>query len=158
MSMQEFINRQRQSAGRLLVLLQFGLLLLMASVALPQAWVQGVPGISAVLALLSLLLGLWTLAHNRFGNFNIHPAPKMAGVLVTSGPYRWVRHPMYSSVLLAAAALAPLLPLWLALLTFCSLFIVLLAKARLEERWLGEWYPQYADYCQRSKRFLPWVL
>ena len=52
------------------------------------------------------MLAVWALAANRPGNFNIRPTPRPGGALVTSGPYRWVRHPMYTSVLMAAAAAA----------------------------------------------------
>jgi protein-S-isoprenylcysteine O-methyltransferase Ste14 len=63
------------------------------------------------------------------------------GSLVTTGPYRWIRHPMYTSVLLGAGALA----------------LVLLMKSILEERWMREQHAAYAAYTLHSKRFLPWL-
>jgi protein-S-isoprenylcysteine O-methyltransferase Ste14 len=147
---------QAEWAGRWLVTLQFGLLLTMGG----RAWTSpSSPGILAV-ALLSgsASLALWTLAVNRPGNFNIRPTPRAGGMLVTSGPYRWVRHPMYTSVLMAAAAAALKshrvvdLGLWLALLA------VLLAKAGLEERALMIRFPDYQDYRSRTTRFLPWLV
>jgi protein-S-isoprenylcysteine O-methyltransferase Ste14 len=143
-------------AGRLLVMLQFGLLALMGW----RAWVS--PSSSDILAasLLSgsALLALWALAANRPGNFNIRPTPRHGGTLVTSGPYRWVRHPMYTSVLMAAAAAAVKSHeiadggLWVALL------IVLLVKAGIEERALMIRFPDYQDYKSRTTRFLPWLV
>jgi len=105
-----------------------------------------------------VLLAAWTLLHNRLGNFNIHPQPRQNGRLITTGPYRWIRHPMYSAVLLGAAALAAAAPGVLAWLLWAMLWGVLLSKALLEERWLAQIYPHYTHYCQRSKRFLPWLL
>lgn len=51
-------------------------------------------GYQLVLLALSGPLGGWTLLHNRPGNFNSHLEPKASGLLVTSGPYRLMRHPM----------------------------------------------------------------
>jgi protein-S-isoprenylcysteine O-methyltransferase Ste14 len=143
-------------AGRLLVMLQFGLLALMGW----RAWVS--PSSSDILAVSllsgSALLAVWALAANRPGNFNIRPTPRPGGMLVTSGPYRWVRHPMYTSVLTAAAAAAVKshqvvdAALWLALLA------VLLFKADIEERALMTRFPDYQDYKARTKKLLPgWV-
>jgi protein-S-isoprenylcysteine O-methyltransferase Ste14 len=53
-----------------------------------------------------LLIGLYTLAHNRLGNFDIYPEPLPDACLVTSGPYRWIRHPMYMSLLLTMLGIA----------------------------------------------------
>lgn len=107
------------------------------------------------------VLGLWALSANRPGNFNIHPAPRTGGHMVDAGPYRRIRHPMYSAVLavgagcvLAAAAMpAP----WLALAgaAWIALTAVLTAKARLEEGWLLRRYPGYAAYRARTRRFVP---
>ena len=143
--------------GNLLVLLQFGLLMLLAAAAGPSLTRGALPAPTWMLAGLSLALAIWTLAHNRIGNFNIRPVPKRGGRLVTSGPYRWIRHPMYTSVLLGAAALAWAAPAW-AWLGWFGLWLVLWAKATLEESQMMELHPDYHAYRQRSRRFLPWLL
>lgn len=144
--------------GTLLVALQFALLFVLATLAAPNVLHGDIPAAALMLALASVALAAWTLVHNRPGNFNIRPAPKAHGRLVTTGPYRWVRHPMYTSVLLGAAALA-----WTSSLpaagwaSWSALAAVLLLKSTLEERWMREKHPDYAAYTQRSKRFLPWL-
>ena len=150
--------QKRKQLGTWLVVLQFGLLLLLAALAAPAIRQPAIPAAAWLLALGSGLLGAWTLAHNRLGNFNIRPTPKPRGVLVTSGPYRWIRHPMYTAVLLGAGALAwtsDSVPAWLACL---ALSLVLLLKSTLEEHWLRVQHPGYAAYCRTSKRFVPWLI
>lgn len=147
----------RRLTGSVLVALQFCLLLLLAVLAAPRVAQGNLPLLSLALAALAGLLGVWTLAYNRLGNFNIHPAPKAAGHLITGGPYRLIRHPMYSAVLLGAGALAWLAAPWAGALAWGGLLLVLFTKARLEERWLGEQHADYAAYCLQSKRFVPWL-
>src|SRR5659263_263910 len=92
--------------GTLLVALQFGLLLVLTALAASNVMHGVIPAGAFLLAGTSVVLAAWTLVYNRPGNFNIRPTPKVHGVLVTTGPYRWIRHPMYTSVLLGGAALA----------------------------------------------------
>jgi protein-S-isoprenylcysteine O-methyltransferase Ste14 len=134
------LSSQRAMAlGTVLVLAQFGLMAwlvaLGASALLP--WPNGLRlGLAALLALAGAALGVAAVRANRPGNFNIHPAPREGGKLVEHGPYRWLRHPMYSAVLLLA---------------------VLVVKALIEERWLAERHAGYAAYCRRTARLLPRV-
>ncbi len=142
--------------GRFLVVLQFGLLAFVAW----RAWVSNASTDILAVSLFSgsALLALWALAANRPGNFNIRPTPRLGGTLVTSGPYRWIRHPMYTSVLMLAAAAAVKshqifdAGLWLALLA------VLMVKAGIEERALRMRFPTYENYQSRTRRFLPWLV
>jgi protein-S-isoprenylcysteine O-methyltransferase Ste14 len=141
--------------GRLLVGLQFGLLALMAW----RAW--GSPaglGMTA-LALLAAAsaVALWALWANRPGNFNIRPTPRSGAVLVTHGPYRWVRHPMYTAVLLAAAAAAVQAQQLTDAVLWAALLAVLLAKAGLEEAALAQRFADYAAYRLRTGKLLPWL-
>ncbi len=147
----------RQRLGSLLVVLQFGLLTGLCILASGPLLRGDLPGICVLLAAASVGLGGWTLLHNRLGNFNIHPAPRLNGVLVMHGPYRWIRHPMYSAVMLAAAALAAVPAAWISGGLWLALALVLMLKASVEESWLRVHYPPYAAYCQRSKRFVPWL-
>ena len=143
--------------GTLLVALQFGLLLVLAALAAPNVMHGGIPAGAFFLAGTSVMLAAWTLVYNRPGNFNIRPVPKIHGVLVTTGPYRWIRHPMYTSVLLGGAALAWISSPLIGWVMWSALAIVLLKKSKLEERWMGEKHPGYTAYMLRTKRFLPWL-
>lgn len=140
-------------SGRILVGAQFALLAWLIWPLTPQAWSP--PALALLIC--SGVLGVWTLVHNRPGNFNIRPEPKASGRLVTAGPYRYVRNPMYSAVLLfAAAEVVAYADPWKIACWF-GLALVLLAKAVLEEQGLAVRYPGYAAYAKRVRRFIPGV-
>lgn len=146
---------EKFDSGGLLVALQFGLLAALLAVAARGEPLSPVP-IALVLA--GMIVGLWAVSCNRPGNFNIRPTPKAGGRLVSSGPYRWIRHPMYTALLLAGAGLAVASQgpvgwgLWIALAA------VLVVKASVEERRMIRAHPAYADYAARTRRFVPWLL
>lgn len=74
------------------------------------------------------------------------------------GPYRVVRHPIYSSILVGLLGVCIAGSLW-ALLPLAILIAWWLGKASVEERFLRERYPGYADYCERVRhRLIPWLL
>jgi len=137
----------------LLVAMQFALVALV--VARASASLAGAVG--AALLAGSVAVGLWALAANRPGNFNIRPEPKPGGSLVMQGPYRWVRHPMYLAVLLFTAAFAAAGDAW-QWLAWAALVAVLFAKARREERGMALAHPGYADYRARTRAILPFIL
>jgi len=104
------------------------------------------------------LTGLAALIANPPGNFNIRPVPKAGGRLVDRGPYRWIRHPMYSALLavgLACALAAAGLAGWIA---YAALVAVLAVKAGIEEQGMLQHHPDYAAYRARTKRFVPGVI
>lgn len=147
----------RQSASVLLVALQFGLMAVLAVIAAPAVVGGRVPVGAWLLACGGGLLGTWSVTSNRPGNFNIRPLPRAGGRLVQSGPYRWIRHPMYSSVMACGMACAWANPLAWAWLALVALFAVLAIKASFEEQWMQTAHPGYADYREHTRRFLPGI-
>jgi protein-S-isoprenylcysteine O-methyltransferase Ste14 len=144
--------------GYLLVSVQFGALAVLAV----QAWGtwQATANHGAIWCLFGLsgIVGVWALSANRPGNFNIHPTPHQDGQFIQHGPYRWIRHPMYTSVLLFGAALALAITSLSAWLLWALLAGTLLSKALLEERWMTLKHPAYTAYLARSHRFIPYLL
>ena len=116
--------------------------------------------IGIALQVLAALLMLW--ARLTFGMRSFHAtANPTAGGLVTSGPYRFWRHPIYAAVLLfmwtgiLAHGVAPtLIDLALGALATGMTLVRVLA----EEKLLRSAMPEYADYANRTKRFIPFVL
>lgn len=85
------------------------------------------------------------------------PYPKEGARLIESGPYRIVRHPIYSGVILVAFGWALAVHGSLTLVYALALFVFLDLKSRREERWLNEKFPHYADYAKRVRKLLPFV-
>ena len=151
-----------------LVVAQLALIVLIIAQAAPALWwglVQGmwpapVPQLTVVLLGLGLgtALGFWALWANRPGNFNIRPDPRAGAQLVEHGPYRWLRHPMYTALMVACAGLVAMSASFWAGAAWIGLMVVLVRKAAVEEALMVQHHPSYATYAARTRRFLPGVV
>jgi protein-S-isoprenylcysteine O-methyltransferase Ste14 len=105
-----------------------------------------------------LAVGLMIWARTTFGIRSFHAsATPTAGGLVTRGPYRWIRHPIYTAVVLFAlgAALShPGASAWILFgVTSVGAFLRMLA----EEALLKKQYPEYETYASRTRRMIPFL-
>jgi protein-S-isoprenylcysteine O-methyltransferase Ste14 len=116
----------------------------------PQGWWWGLG-----LVALGLWFGLWTMWHNRPGNFSIWPQPSSDAQLITTGPYAWVRHPMYTALCLNCAGLAVWYGTWYQGLAAALVLPIVVAKARLEERHLRQLFATYPAYAAITPMLLP---
>lgn len=96
-------------------------------------------------------------AINLGKNLTPLPCPKDNAQLVQSGLYRYVRHPIYFGVLLAALAWLLIFPSAYILIYAIALFVLFDLKARREEIWLVERFPTYTDYQIKVKKLLPGI-
>ncbi len=145
----------RARLGHTLVALQFSLIAIVGALAAPAFFSGQAPTGAWVLSVAGLLLMGWAVCCNRPGNFNIHPAPRAGGHLVQQGPYRWVRHPMYSAVFACALGCVWARPSVAVCSSAAALVVVLAVKASLEERWMLSVHPGYAAYRTGTWRFVP---
>ena len=141
---------------RLLSILAFLLMVLgLVGLILRHALLSPAPVVIAVQALAVVLL-IW--ARVTFGRRSFHAAANpTAGGLVTSGPYRFIRHPIYTAVCLFGWA--GVLAHWSAASALFGVVILIGAIGRMlcEERLIVERYPEYREYARTTKRMVPYV-
>jgi len=117
-------------------------------------WLQG---IGTALFFIGLALAIWARVYIG-RNWGMPMSQKADPELVTNGPYRRVRHPIYSGIILAMAGTAIAVSLyWLiAVVLFGAYFIY---SATVEERNMGERFPDtYPDYKRSTKMLIPFIL
>ncbi len=120
----------------------------------------GLPVELAALAVLlaGYALGSYALIENAYFSGMVRIQTDRGQQVVSSGPYRWVRHPGYAGALLAYLATPFLLDSTWALLPALFLTVVLVVRTRLEDQTLQAELPGYSDYAQRVRyRLLPGV-
>jgi len=137
----------------LLVVIQFLLIamLMLAGPLLPTHWsLQGTMVLGGVIA-------LWAFWAMGLGNIRAFPEIPQHGWLVVHGPYRWVRHPMYTSLLVITLAWVIDQPLPFRVALWVGLMVTLWVKLRYEEQLLLTRFPSYAEYLLRTKRLIPFL-
>lgn len=107
------------------------------------------------IGILGALLGLWAIIVMKLGRFNITPEIHQNSRMVTRGPYKYIRHPMYVSVLLITLAWVLNYFTLIRFGIWIVLLIDLLLKIIFEERLLAEHYEKYQDYRKRTKKLIP---
>ncbi len=107
-----------------------------------------------------MLIGAWAISR-AFADLGRSltplPRPHAEAEMVARGIYRRIRHPIYAGLILAAVGWATVSGSPPAFAAAAALGGFMDAKARREEAWLTDRYPEYADYRTRTKRFLPGV-
>jgi protein-S-isoprenylcysteine O-methyltransferase Ste14 len=116
----------------------------------PPAFIRD---IAAGLALAAFSLGVYGLLYLR-RSLSIIPEARR---LVTGGPYRIIRHPLYGAEILTACALVLARPgLW-ATLALVPFMAVQMLRAHFEEGLLSRAFPGYRPYAARTRRLIPLV-
>jgi protein-S-isoprenylcysteine O-methyltransferase Ste14 len=139
--------------GKILVTIQFTCLVLLM---IFTNWLT-LPWWTFLLLGISGFLAFWAMYVMKYGNFNIVPIPVDKGVMISQGPYKVIRHPMYTSIFIfAIALLAGQFDYYKLLISFV-LVADLLVKMIFEEGLLCKHYPGYKDYMKKTKRVIPFV-
>ncbi len=110
-----------------------------------------------VISMLGMILVSYTLWHNRFGNFGIYPEVKEGAKLITSGPYRFIRHPMYTSLLLLLAGSSLYFNHPVNYVGLLLVGVAVWLKAIKEEGLLAARYPEYDAYKKKTAGFIPFI-
>lgn len=143
-----------KTKGNVLVAIQF---ILIAAVLLVPSDSVDVPWLyfGGVLFIAPGIIILFISFKNLGRSLTANPVPLDKGNLVETGIYKYVRHPIYTGLLLAmlgsvVQSMAPFkFVVWLAL------FALLTYKAKFEESLLIKKYPGYVEYMKRTGRFVP---
>jgi protein-S-isoprenylcysteine O-methyltransferase Ste14 len=114
--------------------------------------------IAAAMTAAGLAFAIWARRHlgrNWSGSVTI----KADHELITTGPYRITRHPIYTGLLLAFAGTGLIVAEVRGIVAFAIAFAALWRKLRLEERFMREQFgPAYADYARRVAALVPFLL
>jgi protein-S-isoprenylcysteine O-methyltransferase Ste14 len=127
-----------------------------------RAQVSDVPLVLQALGLAMYLLStafiMWVFRENSFAAPVVKVQAERHHRVISSGPYAFVRHPMYSGIMLFFVGVPLLLGSWWGV-AIAPVFAILFAiRARIEERALVEGLPDYADYAERVRyRLVPGV-
>ena len=165
-----FVKPRKQAAGQKEVVSapasRWGMVLVMVSFALIWAYVRPVGFEKSTLSLAaSMLLGppsaalAWAAAHRLGKQWRFRAALNEDHILVQTGPYSWLRHPIYASMLgmlLATGAAWTWWPMWVAAIVFLVAGTEI--RVRAEDRLLAQRFPaEFAAYRARVRAYIPFI-
>jgi len=121
---------------------------------LPVGWVFPLLGT----VMLAAGLGFTVWARRHLGrNWSASVVVKEDHALVRTGPYRYVRHPIYSGILLAFLGMVVTIGEWRGLVAVVLAAVSFIVKSRAEERRMRETFPEYEEYARGTAAIVPYM-
>ncbi len=109
--------------------------------------------ISYLLVLVSIFIAIIAFFNMGVKNISILPQLKNNHILITNGIYKYIRHPMYSSIIIFSLALLISNINYTAIIIYVILIIDLYLKSSLEEKYLSKRFSQYLAYKDSTRKF-----
>ena len=109
-----------------------------------------------IIMFLSLILALWSMIILRF-HLNAAPEVLKGTTLKTKGPYKLIRHPIYTSLLMLCGVWIINDFSYFRIFIMLVLFIDLILKLKTEEKFLNTEFPTYKEYMKKTKMLIPYI-
>jgi len=145
------------------LMLVMGLLNISAWLHAPFSWHQLISWFLLLACIIPLILGARSLIREGEPVARRETEPHLLAFektssLVTSGIYRYIRHPLYSSLLFLTWGIFFKAPTWYCMILGLGATLFLVATARADEAECIRFFGQsYRDYMKRSRRFVPFL-
>jgi len=140
--------------SKILVFIQFAMIFVLL---LPLGMPTTYPIIGSFFILIGLAVGVAALMKNKLGNFNIRPDIKEDSKLITDGVYGYIRHPMYTSVLVGMFGVMLVYFHSVYMYAYIILLVNMLVKMFYEESLWHSEGEEYKEYAQNTSRLIPKV-
>lgn len=118
--------------------------------------------VATVSLLVTAVLGVIVAASAAFQlgtrSYTASTRPRASNVFTDRGVYRYLRHPIYTGLFIASLALFLSRPTPVVGIAYLLVILVTNARVGLEESMLEERYPQYVEYRDRTRRYLPFLI
>jgi protein-S-isoprenylcysteine O-methyltransferase Ste14 len=140
--------------GKRLVFLQFALIIVLA-IFPDSANVSSALNIGGTVLIAIGLVLLFAGFRGLGKSLTANPVPNADGVLVTTGIYSIVRHPIYLGLLIITLGLVVSSGVWAQIIVWVALVVLLVYKMRWEEVLLSAKYKGYTDYMAKVPGIIP---
>lgn len=109
-----------------------------------------------ILMFIAFFPSLWAIYHMKY-KLRIRPEPSKGAKLITVGPYKYIRHPMYATVISVTLIWVFFSFSFFRLAVYILLLINMVVKIFYEENILKNYFEGYKEYTIRTKRIIPFV-
>ncbi|MBQ6524741.1 MAG: isoprenylcysteine carboxylmethyltransferase family protein [Atopobiaceae bacterium] len=124
----------------------------------PAQAIDAIAVLGAVIYLLSSMLTAWALSENRYAEAVSRVQEERGQRVCSTGPYAFVRHPMYSAILMWCVSVVMVFPsVWVALVSG-AVAVVIVVRTALEDTMLAGGLAGYPEYQKKVRwRLVPFV-
>jgi protein-S-isoprenylcysteine O-methyltransferase Ste14 len=138
------------------------ILWIVAGLDVRYSWSSGIGPAAQIGAMLLVIAGhalvVWATGVNAFFSQVVRIQTERGHTVVSSGPYRYVRHPAYAGAILLVLGAPIMLGSWWALIPGVLCAVLMIVRTALEDRTLQAELPGYVEYTQHTRyRLLPGV-